>query len=168
MSFASYPGYLSSLDDYYTVWSSGMVVLETSNSILNSSLYSLVQPQSLLAWQRVRLSNLIANNGSMWGFYFSQYNSGTYNNQYDVVMVGQFSPGNALPDGLLTIVEQIPGLVVYGDATIELERGYFPSYNVPYFEEIYEKSGYRSTIQARRRQGEVSENGGGWEGWWLR
>ena len=28
MSFASYPGYLSSLDDFWTVWSSGLGVME--------------------------------------------------------------------------------------------------------------------------------------------
>ena len=45
-------------------------------------------------------------------------------------------PSQALAQGLLWIVEQIPGLVVDGDATPELERGYFPSYNVPYFTEV--------------------------------
>lgn len=56
--------------------------------------------------------------------------------------------------GLLTIVEQIPGLVVWGDATQELERGYFPSYNVPYFEAIYEQSGYKAELALRRPNGE--------------
>lgn len=68
--------------------------------------------------------------------------------------VGIFKPGGALPDGILTIVEQIPGLVVYGDASQELERGHFPSYNVPYFKEIYDQSGYRETIASRRAAGE--------------
>ncbi len=31
---------------------------------------------------------------------------------------------------------QIPGLVVSGDVTQDLERGYWPSYNVPYFPEV--------------------------------
>ena len=57
--------------------------------------------------------------------------------------------------GLLTVVEQIPGLVEYADLTDTLERGYWPrcgaagvcvclipsSYNVPYFKEVYERSG---------------------------
>ena len=40
------------------------------------------------------------------------------------------------------MVEQIPGLVVGKDVTAELERGYWPSFNVPYHEEIYVASGY--------------------------
>ena len=44
------------------------------------------------------------------------------------------------------VAEQIPGLVLYADVTQELERGYWPSYNVPYFPEIYEKSGYPQMI----------------------
>lgn len=38
--------------------------------------------------------------------------------------------------GLLTIVEQVPGLTVAADETGALERGYWPSYNVPYFSEV--------------------------------
>lgn len=52
-----------------------------------------------------------------------------------------FTPKSALPPEFLWVVEQIPGTMVDGDATMELQRGYFPSYNVPYFPEIYHKSG---------------------------
>ena len=40
------------------------------------------------------------------------------------------------------MVEQIPGLVVGEDLTSYLNLGYWPSYNVPFFPEIYFKSGY--------------------------
>jgi hypothetical protein len=76
MSFSSYPGYLSSLDDYYAIWSSGLAVLETTNSVFNHSLYDLIVPQSLWAWQRVRNANLLAAGGRQWSDVFSQYNSG--------------------------------------------------------------------------------------------
>jgi hypothetical protein len=39
------------------------------------------------------------------------------------------------------LVEQIPGLVVGGDVTQILEMGHFPMYNVPFWPEIYNKSG---------------------------
>ena len=38
--------------------------------------------------------------------------------------MGLFSPGTELVPGTLVVAEQIPGLVVYGDVTQELERGY--------------------------------------------
>lgn len=154
MSFSSYPAYLSSLDDFYAIWSSGIAVLETTNSVFNMSLYQYVQPQSLFAWHRVRMANLLAKDGPEWANIFGYANSGTYNNQYIVVNVGMFKPGGAIPNNLLTIVEQIPSLVVSGDASQELERGYFPSYNVPYFDVIYNMSGYSNTIASRRPNGE--------------
>ena len=55
----------------------------------------------------------------------------------------------ALEPFTLVVVEQIPGHVEYADATTELERGYFPSYNVPYFKNVYERSGY-PTLDKRK------------------
>lgn len=39
-------------------------------------------------------------------------------------------------DGLLWVVEQIPGLVVSADMTAVLALGYWPSFNVPFFPEV--------------------------------
>jgi len=122
-------------------------MVETSNGIYNDSLYKLVVPQSLLAWNRVRIANHMAHNGKEWFEIFKQYNSGTYNNQYDVVDFKLFTPGQELPDNVLWVIEQIPGLVVGGDVTNELRRGYFPSYNVPYWPEIYNISGYPAVVE---------------------
>lgn len=46
--------------------------------------------------------------------------SGTYNNQYMVVKMDLFTPGQALPNDLLWVCEQIPGLVVAADTTQQL------------------------------------------------
>lgn len=51
-------------------------MLQTTNNIFNESLYKFVQPQSLLAWQRVRVANMMANSGKQWAEVFGQYNSG--------------------------------------------------------------------------------------------
>ena len=69
---------------------------------------------------------MIANNGTYWGECIQFNNSGTYNNQYMIIDQKLFTPGKQLKNGLLTIIEQIPGLVVYGDATDTLTRGYWP------------------------------------------
>merc|ERR1719409_317855 len=59
-----------------------------------------------------------------------------------------FQPGHALKPGTLWVVEEIPGLVAGADVTETLTRGYWPSYNVPYFPEVYKRSGYdREDVQ---------------------
>ncbi len=58
-----------------------------------------------------------------------------------------FEPGKPLPDNTLFICEQMPGLVVSGDVTQELARGYFSSYNVPYVPDIFNYSGYNSLYE---------------------
>lgn len=45
-------------------------------------------------------------------------------------------------------VEQIPGYVKYADVTAQLRTGHWPSYNVPYFEDIYTLSGYPEIVHA--------------------
>ena len=42
----------------------------------------------------------------------------------------QFTPGRPLGEGTLWVGEQIPALYVFADVTPQLERGYWPSYNV--------------------------------------
>lgn len=141
LSFSSYPGFLESLDDFYTL-SSKMVLLQTTNNIFNSSLYNLVTPESLLAWQRVRIASHMAKSGKEWAVLLGKHNSGTYNNQYMVIDLKKIQLGKSVKNDALWVVEQIPGLVVAGDQTPILRAGYWPSYNVPFYEEIYNKSGY--------------------------
>eukprot|EP00775_Hariotina_reticulata_P010288 gene10288-10447_t len=140
-SMSSYPGMISSMDDFY-VLDSHLIVTETSNSVLDAKLWSQVVPQAALSWQRVLAANWLSSSGQDWAHWIQQHNSGTYNNQYMVIDMKHFAPSQELQPGLLTVVEQMPGLVVFGDKTQALERGYWPSYNVPFFPEIYNRSGY--------------------------
>jgi hypothetical protein len=47
-----------------------------------------------------------------------------------------FTPGKELPAGLLWVAEQIPRLIASADVTQQLARGYWPSYNIPYFQQV--------------------------------
>jgi len=132
---------LESLDDFYMM-DSGLGMVQTSNDVLNQTLLDLVTPQSLLAWQRVRVANAIAQSGQEWYEIFRQHASGTYVNQYMIVDFSLFSPLTALRDGTLWVVEEIPGLVMGADQTGILRLGYWPSYNVPFYPEVYTRSGY--------------------------
>lgn len=146
-SFSSYPGFLESLDDFYLM-DSKLVLLQTTNNVYNNSLFKLITPLSLLAWQRVRIANMMAHSGSEWYKIFKKYNSGTYNNQYMIIDLNQVKLNHSLGDDTLWVVEQIPGLVVGADETQILRTGYWPSYNVPFFETIYNLSGYPQIVDA--------------------
>jgi hypothetical protein len=141
VSFSSYPGCLVSIDDFYLM-DSGIVMLQTTNAIINTTVYGLINPYALLAWQRVRIANTMSNDGQTWMNIISNYNSGTYNNQYMVLDLKKFHPGSGIDDGALWVAEQIPGLVATGDETNILRYGYWPSYNVPFFDNIWKISGY--------------------------
>ena len=56
--------------------SNNLVMIQTTNGILNTSIYDLVTSNALLAWHRVRVANMMAGNGKDWGTVLSLYNSG--------------------------------------------------------------------------------------------
>lgn len=48
----------------------------------------------------------------------------------------------------------MPGLVYGADMTSHLLRGYWPSYNVPFFKQIYEGLGFNSyDVKSDKRNG---------------
>ncbi|NWI86069.1 PLBLB protein, partial [Pitta sordida] len=141
--FSSYPGTIFSVDDFY-ILSSGLVALETTIGNNNPGLWKYLNPQgSVLEWLRNIVANRLARSGPEWATVFRRFNSGTYNNQWMVVDYNAFTAGRASPSpGVLTVLEQIPGLVVAADQTELLyQQGYWASYNVPYYEEIFNASG---------------------------
>eukprot|EP01064_Diplonema_japonicum_P035654 TRINITY_DN7803_c0_g1_i2.p1 TRINITY_DN7803_c0_g1~~TRINITY_DN7803_c0_g1_i2.p1 ORF type:complete len:550 (+),score=130.96 TRINITY_DN7803_c0_g1_i2:42-1652(+) len=143
VSFSSYPGYLESLDDFYMM-SSGLGMVQTSINFANTSFYNLVTPQSLLAWQRVRTAHVVSTTGDEWHQAMATSHSGTYCNQYMVINFNLFEAGKPLKPGTLWVVEEIPGQIPGKDMTEILSYGYWPSYNVPYFPEVYESSGLKA------------------------
>jgi len=109
VAFASYPGIIQSTDDFY-ITQQKLYVAETSNDIFNNSLYmDYMSPKTVPEWVRVILANRMATSGEEWSSYFSLYNSGTYNNQWQVVDYKLFTPGQPLPKGTLWVLEQVPG-----------------------------------------------------------
>ena len=148
--FSSYPGSIVSNDDFYLT-SKGLIVIETTNMNYNESSYDLITEESLLCWQRVQLSNRMAKTAKEWTEIFSQFNSGTYNNQYMVldtkgVKFGQYPQINS---SSLMIIEQMPGMIEINDVTDHLKFGYWPSYNVPFGKNISENANITNTIKSK-------------------
>uniref|UniRef100_A0A8C5RLJ3 Phospholipase B-like n=1 Tax=Laticauda laticaudata TaxID=8630 RepID=A0A8C5RLJ3_LATLA len=148
-AFSSYPGTIFSGDDFY-ILSSGLVSLETTIGNNNNKLWKFIKPDnSVLEWLRNIVANRLARTGAEWATIFEKFNSGTYNNQWMVVDYNIFVPGVVAPQrGLLTVLEQIPGMVITADMTKLLyQEGYWASYNVPYFQDIFNTSGLPALVQ---------------------
>jgi len=148
ISMSSYPGMLHSMDDFYLT-TSGLAVMETTIENYNDNLWGNISSvNSLFAGVRTMVANRLARNGQMWTKLFSRYNSGTYNNQWMVLNYNNFEPGRPIKEGLLWVLEQLPGMVTAKDLTSVLKnKGYWASYNLPYFKEIFDASGGPKMVQ---------------------
>ena len=67
---------LTSMDDFYIVGGSHMVVTETSIGIMDASLWRQVVPQAALSWQRMLAANWLSSDGSEWAHWIQRHNSG--------------------------------------------------------------------------------------------
>ena len=153
-SMASYPGYLSSTDDWVTAVDSQILITETTNECLSRKrLRKYVQPNSVTTVVRSIVASVMSSSGSEWFEIFSRENSGTYNNQWIIVDYKPFLEYKNLwkrtgrqpdpPLDVLWIIEQAPGLVVGHDKTDHLfAESYWASYNRPYYALIANVSGY--------------------------
>lgn len=145
VSHSSKPGMVYSKDDFYVLPDKQLVVMETTNGVMNQELYKLVTTNSLLTWQRIPLTNSLVNNGKDWTEVFAKYNSGTYANQWMILDLKKFTPGSGpASSDFLWIIEVAPGLAVSQDVTsVFLSNGnYWPSVNIPYQKNVYVISGF--------------------------
>jgi hypothetical protein len=148
VSFSSAPGTLTSHDDFYLT-SRGLLIMETTNNMFDLEYQrKFVKSSSLLSWQRAAVANIVADSGSGWVDALSSYNSGTYSNQWMIVDYKLFSAGHKIVPGTLTVAEQLPDRFVTQDMSMHLDTTrYWPSYNVPYFTETFDLSGYPAMVE---------------------
>jgi len=160
LHFSSSPGMMSSVDDFYTLSTASrkssssndhragsLAVIETSIDVFKDDVLKTIVPESLMSWVRVRVANEISANGRDWATIYQRYFSGTYVNQWMVLDLARFDASaktrsDAIQDGFLTVLEELPGLVVWEDMSpILRDTSYWASYNLPYFDAISERSG---------------------------
>jgi hypothetical protein len=152
MGFSSYPGCVSSTDDFYLM-DSGLAVMDTSLEILNPVLYNRVQEfpanKHIPNFMHVMVVNRLARTGSHWTTLFSEKNNGMLSAQWTVVDYKEFEVGGSVKHDLVRIVEQIPGYTRHADMSAELlTRGYWASYNRPFFNEVRDMSGHTAAQKA--------------------
>ena len=151
--FSSSPALLSSVDDFFVLKGrANLGVTETTNSLFELKILSLVTPHSLLSWMRSTGSNQAAESGASWVQLFARYQSGTYTNQWMVLDLSLFTPGSRPLPGFLSIIEEVPGTTHAQDMTEHLlQRGFWKSFNSPYFDDIQQLAGYRRLCEAGAR-----------------
>lgn len=83
--------HVAGVDDFY-VTSQKLAVIETTNSVFNTSLYDAITPKSVPYWVRVTVANRMASTAAEWHNVFYRHNSGTYNNQWMTFDYKAFTP----------------------------------------------------------------------------
>ena len=139
MSFSSYPGMLSSTDDFYITGAS-LAIIETTVNLMNDELLGkMCAKGGVASWVRSMVANRLAHDAKKWTDLYSRENSGTYNCQWMVVdyKVPQNQPNR------FWVLETIPGFEHAEDMSQTLrDRGYWPSANRPYFPGVRSRAGY--------------------------
>lgn len=152
IAFSSYPGCVSSTDDFYMM-NSGLTVMDTSLEILNAAAYNRVAEfptnSHIPNFMRVMVANRIAKTGPHWASLMSEQNSGTNNAQWMIVNYNLFFPGQPIRDGTLFVMEQVPGMTQKADMSYVLrDQGYWASFNRPYFDKTRAISGHTAAAKA--------------------
>jgi len=147
ITMSSYPAAVNSQDDFY-ITGAYLYVGETTNHVYNETLFDLLTPKSLMCWMRTMLANRLTDDGYSWTQVFSKFNSGTYNNQFQILDLKLIdTEKKIISPGALYIVEQLPGSCDVQEVTDVLKKGYWPSYNTPFIEAVREKSGVNDAIK---------------------
>mmetsp|Transcript_15841 Transcript_15841/g.28893 ORF Transcript_15841/g.28893 Transcript_15841/m.28893 type:complete len:682 (+) Transcript_15841:71-2116(+) len=139
MGFSSYPGVAGSTDDYY-VLDSGLVVTETTISMLTDEPYDKLQSDPAVEipdFMRIMVANRLAQTGSDWADLMRKSSTGTYSSQWMVVDYNRFTAGAPLEAGALWVVEQAPGITHAEDMTQRLQQlGYWASENRAWYKDV--------------------------------
>jgi hypothetical protein len=132
-TFSSYPGCLSSTDDFY-ITNHKLMVTETTLEVIDINLYKSVKEEEkyIPNFMRVNSATFFSSTGEEWVDNFSFYNSGTYSSQWMVLDYKVFDQikKNKLQvkENLLWVLEQTPSKIISHDVSEHLLKVAF--YNI--------------------------------------
>jgi hypothetical protein len=146
IGFSSYPGAISSMDDFYQM-DSGLVVVDTTLEILDPFIWDFVIDRQVSGvmtvpnFMHIMIANKMAKTPQHWTALYNTKNSGTYNVQWMVVDYNNFIPGKPVADNVFWVLETMPALTHAEDLSHRLRsHGYWGAYNRPYFMDIRKKT----------------------------
>ena len=140
MTFSSYPGCLSSTDDFY-ITNNNLVITETTLEVIDIRKYDYVKKEENYVpnFLRVMAASRLAKSAEEWIDIFKKDNSGTYSSQWIIVdhnVFAKIKGTNQQQPKLLYVLEQTPNLMVSHDISQQFyKESYFASFNRAFFEE---------------------------------
>lgn len=144
ISFSSYPGCVSSTDDYYLM-DNGLAITETTLNIPKEQEYS--KSARVPDFMRIMAANRLATGAYDWGQKMADSATGTYSSQWMIVDYNKFKSGEPLQDGGFVVLEQAPVNNHLEDMTSWLnEKGYWASYDRAFFDDIRSHTGDNSMV----------------------
>jgi len=152
IGFSSYPGLVSSTDDFY-IMDSGLGAMQTTIEVLDSGMWNRIadfpDTPHIPTFVHIMATNRLAKSGPHWTRLYSSMNAGTYASQWMVVDYNLLRPGKPIPDNVLWLVEAVPGLTHQEDLSDHLRRnGYWPSFNRPFFDDVRLRTGFQSATRS--------------------
>lgn len=144
IGFSSYPGAITSTDDYY-VTSNNIAVTETTISLLTDEPYDHLDDsgKNIPDFIRIMAATFAAKDGKEWTDMMTESLSGLYASQWMVVDYNKFKKGEPIADGTLMILEQVPGVSHAEDMSAHLrETGFWASENRAFFQDTRQVSGF--------------------------
>lgn len=153
ISFSSYPGCISSTDDYYLM-DSGLAITETTLSIPRRQQYP--SSQSIPDFIRIMAANRLSSTAEDWVRNMVDSATGTYSSQWMVMDYKKFQAGQELPDGAFYVLEQVPATSHYEDMSGRLrDQHFWASYDRAYFDDVRATTGDDAMQQREGNQPEA-------------
>merc|ERR1740121_10208 len=148
IALSSYPGVLSSTDDFYTT-DSGLAITETSLIVLDPLRWDhIMETPSVPNFMHILAVTRLASSGPHWVQLYASANTGTYTSQWMIVDYNQFEVGTPIPDNAFWVMEVVPGAMHAEDMSNYLRiHGYWPSFNRPFFGSVRSACGYDKAMQ---------------------
>lgn len=126
MTFSSYPGCLSSTDDFF-ITNNNLVITETTIVLIDISHYKQVKPSDkyIPNYMRVLAASRFAKSAKEWCKMFGIWNSGTYSSQWMVMdynIFKQIKGTNKSFKEMIYMIEQTPDKLVHHDISDYMEK----------------------------------------------
>lgn len=147
--FSSYPGAISSMDDFY-ILGSGLVVMDSTLELLSETIWDKVVDNAvsltsmLPNFMHIQITNRMAKTPQHWVNLLTTRNNGNYNVQWMITDYNNFVPGQQVSDNVFWVLEVVPGIMHSEDMSHRLRsHGYWPAMNRPFFADIRKPTGFK-------------------------